>query len=124
MVRKPTIFFSALSDDRSAGVLIGALLFVLAPLLIRVMGAEGDFAAMAVQYLRVYALCSPVTTIVFAMDNYLKICGKVRTSMVLNIVMSAMIVGLEFTFLYVLKWGVGAPLWRPAWACSSARSPP
>ncbi|HIZ43827.1 MAG TPA: MATE family efflux transporter [Firmicutes bacterium] len=89
-----------------AGVLIGALLFVLAPLLIRVMGAEGDFAAMAVQYLRVYALCSPVTTIVFAMDNYLKICGKVRTSMVLNIVMSAMIVGLEFTFLYVLKWGV------------------
>ena len=67
------------------GALIGALLFAAAPLLIGWMGAEGDFAHQAVQYLRVYALCSPVTTIVFAMDNYLRICGKIRSSMVLNL---------------------------------------
>ena len=51
------------------GILIGGLLFVSAPLLIHLMGAEGNFANLAVQYLQVYALCSPVTTIVFAMDN-------------------------------------------------------
>ena len=47
-----------------------------APLLIRLMGAEGTFADQAVQYLRVYAVCSPGTTIIFALDNYLRICGR------------------------------------------------
>ena len=93
------------------GALIGAILFAAAPLLMQLMGAEGEFAANAVQYLRVYALCSPVTTIVFATDNYLRICGQVRSSMILNILMSALSAGLEFLFLFVFKWGIwGAAL--------------
>ena len=92
----------------AAGFLVGALLFAAAPLLISLMGADGDFASFAVQYLRVYALCSPVTTIVFAMDNYLRICGKVRRSMLLNIFMSLACVILEFLFLYVYGWGIWA----------------
>ena len=93
------------------GALIGALLFAAAPLLIGWMGAEGDFAHQAVQYLRVYALCSPVTTIVFAMDNYLRICGKIRSIMVLNILMSALSAVLEYLFLFVFGWGIwGAAL--------------
>ena len=76
----------------TTGAVVGAILFFAAPLLIGLMGAEGEFASMAVAYLRVYALCSPVTTIVFAMDNYLRICGKVRTSMCLNIIMSVLFV--------------------------------
>lgn len=94
-----------------AGVLIGGALFAAAPLLMRLMGAEGEFAALAVQYLRVYALCSPVTTIVFATDNYLRICGKIRGSMVLNIFMSILSAVLEFVFLFVFRWGIwGAAL--------------
>lgn len=93
------------------GALIGGMLFAAAPLLIGWMGAEGDFANQAVQYLRVYALCSPVTTIVFAMDNYLRICGKIRSSMVLNILMSALSAVLEYLFLFVFGWGIwGAAL--------------
>ena len=72
----------------------------------RLMGAEGELAAQAVQYLRVYALFSPLTTILFAVDNYLRICGKIRTSMVLNIFMAAMCALLEFIFLYVFRFGV------------------
>lgn len=53
---------------------------------------------MAVQYLRTYAICSPVTTIIFAMDNYLRISGKIKGSMLLNILMS------------VLHRGPGIPL--------------
>lgn len=89
------------------GVVIGAILFFTAPGLITLMGAEGEFAALAVEYLRVYALCSPITTIVFAMDNYLRICGKIRTSMVLNIFMSILSVALEVLFLSVFQWGIG-----------------
>ena len=46
-----------------AGVIIGLVLFAAAPLLLRLMGAEGEVAQLAVQYMRVYALCSPLTTI-------------------------------------------------------------
>ena len=94
-----------------SGALVGALLYAGAPLLISLMDAEGEFAAQAVAYLRVYGLCSPVTTIVFAADNFLKICGKVRMSMVLNILMSALSIALEYLFLAVMGWGIeGAAL--------------
>ena len=92
----------------AAGAVVGAVLFAAAPALIRLMGAEGDFAQLAVQYMRVYALCSPVTTIIFAVDNYLRICGYIRGSMLMNIVMSAMSGVLEFLFLGVFRWGIWA----------------
>lgn len=94
-----------------AGVLIGGLLFAAAPLLIRLMGADGEFASLAVQYLQVYALSSPLTTIIFAVDNYLRICGYIRGSMILNILMSGLSAVLEFLFLGVFHWGIwGAAL--------------
>ncbi len=94
-----------------AGVLIGGLLFAAAPLFIRLMGADGEFASLAVQYLQVYALSSPLTTIIFAVDNYLRICGYIRGSMILNILMSGLSAVLEFLFLGVFHWGIwGAAL--------------
>ena len=95
----------------ATGAVIGAVLYVSAPALLAALGAEGELATLAVQYMRVYAICSPVTTIIFAMDNYLRICGQIRPSMWLNIFMSALTAILEFTFLYVFRWGVwGAAL--------------
>ena len=98
------------------GTLIGGVLYAAAPALIGCMGAEG-LAQLAVEYMRVYALCSPVTTIVFAMDNYLRICGKIRMSMNLNILMSALSAGLEFLFLGVFHWGIWGAALRPAAGC-------
>ena len=92
----------------AAGVLIGAIMFAAAPLLIRLMGADGVFAELAVQYLRVYALCSPVTTIIFAVDNYLRICGYIRGSLFVNLLMSVLSAVLEFIFLGVFRWGIWA----------------
>ncbi len=92
----------------AAGILSGAVLFAAAEPLIRLMGADGEFARLAVQYLRVYAICSPVTTIVFAMDNFLRICGFIKGSMALNILMSALSAVLEFVFLVVFRWGIWA----------------
>ena len=102
------IFTCAVLMIIGTGVLLGGILFAAAPLLIRLMGAEGEFASLAVQYMRVYALCSPVTTIVFAMDNFLRICGIIRGSMFLNILMSVLSAVLEFLFLAVFRWGVWA----------------
>ena len=75
------------------------------------MGAQGELLDQATQYLVTYALCSPVTTIVFAVDNYLRICGKIRRSMFLNIFMSVACMGFELLFMGVLKIGIrGAAL--------------
>lgn len=90
------------------GAAMGAVMWVAAPYIMAAMQAEGALADYATQYLRVYALCSPLCTIVFAADNYLRICGKIKTSMVLNILMSAIILFLEYIFLMLLNWGIWA----------------
>ena len=70
------------------GVISGAIFFFAAPWLMQFMGAEEELADLAIQYIRVYAIASPFTTMVFAVDNFLRICGKIKSSMALNIVMS------------------------------------
>lgn len=92
----------------ATGAVVGGALFAAAPLLIQLMGAQGDFAQLATQYLRVYAICSPLTTIVYALDNYLRISGYVRGSMGANILMSCVSAVLEFLFLGVFRWGIWA----------------
>ena len=89
------------------GFLMGAALFVSAPLLMRLMGAEKELSVLAVRYIRVYALCSPFTTIVFAVDNFLRICGKIKGSMLLNILMSVLILVTEYMCLSVFHMGIG-----------------
>lgn len=102
------IFTCACLLIHALGILIGAALFAAAPLLIRFLGADGEFAAMAVEYLRVYALCSPLTTAMFAMDNFLRISGFIHGSLALNILMSVLCAGFELIFLGVFGWGVWA----------------
>ena len=90
------------------GALVGAVLFFAAPGLMALMGAEGELARLSTVYLRVYALFSPVSTIIFASDNYLRICGKIRMSMWLNILMSVLTAVLEFTLLVIFDLGIWA----------------
>ncbi len=95
-------FFSAsLLLIMATAILMGLIMFVGAPLLTTLMGAEGELAAQAIRYIRVYALFSPLTTVVFAMDNYLRISGFVRYSMILNIAMTTLTAGLLALFLLV-----------------------
>ncbi|HIU97466.1 MAG TPA: MATE family efflux transporter [Candidatus Ornithoclostridium faecigallinarum] len=95
-----------------AGVAVGALMYALAPYMLRALGAEGALLDDAVAYLRIYALCSPLTTIFFAVDNFLRICGVIKGSLVMNVVMSVMCMGLEFLFLF----GLRLPVWAAALA--------
>lgn len=90
------------------GAAMGAFLFMMAPVFMRLMGAEGQFASDAVAYLRTYAMMSPLSTMVFASDNYLRICGRIRTSMGLNIFMSIFCGVFEFFLLGICGFGIWA----------------
>ena len=56
--RADNIFTCACIMIVGAGVLIGTVLYVLAEPLLKLMGAQGELLELAVQYLRVYAMCA------------------------------------------------------------------
>ena len=93
------------------GILSGALIYCAAPAFMRLMGAEGELLDYAVDYVRVYTVFSPITPLMFAMDNFLRISGKIKTSMALNIVASALTVITELLLIVVFDMKVvGAAL--------------
>lgn len=87
-------------------VVMGALMFGLAEPLCRMMGADDELLDTAVRYLRTCALCSPLTSIFFAMDNYLRISGYVKTSMIINVASNVVTLCLLTFFLLVLEMDV------------------
>lgn len=100
------IFSSSLVLIVLTSIFMGALLYFFSPLFIELMGASGEMAILAVKYVRIYALTGPFTTVLFAMDNYLKISGFVKTSMAINLFMSALNVALLYLFLSGFKMNV------------------
>jgi len=94
-----------------ASVVMGTVMFLAAEPLCRMMGADNELLDTSMRYLRTVALCSPLSTIFFAMDNYLRISGYVKTSMAINIGSNIATLGLLSFFLLVLDMDVvGAAL--------------
>ena len=87
-------------------LVMGLMMFFAAEPLSRQMGADDVLLDTAVRYLRTVALCSPLTAIFFAMDNYLKISGFVKTSMFINIGSNLLTIGLLTFFLLVCDMDV------------------
>lgn len=87
------------------GLISGAIIFFSAPYIMLLMGADGVLADLATRYVRIYALFSPLINLMFALDNYLRISGKIKTSMFLNIFFSLLTIALELVFLLVCKMG-------------------
>ena len=90
----------------ASSVIMGTVMTVAAEPLSRMMGADGTLLDTSVRYLRTAALCSPLSTIFFAMDNYLKISGYVKMSMCINVFSNLMTMGLLAFFLLVLHMDV------------------
>ena len=89
-----------------ASTIMGSTLFITAEPLCAMMGAEGKLLETSVKYLRTCALCSPLTSIFFAMDNYLRISGLVKTSMTINVCSNVATIGLLSLFLFVFDMDV------------------
>jgi len=87
-------------------LIMGAIMFTAAEPLCRMMGADDVLLDTAVRYLRTCALCSPLASIFFAMDNYLRISGYVKTSMVINICCNIATLGLLTLFLIGMEMDV------------------
>ena len=91
------------------GLLSGGLIFFGAPTLLRMLGAEGEMLNYCVTYLRIYAISSPITPLMYSLDNYLRISGKIKSSMMLNIFFCVFSIGLEWIFLrFIIKDVSGA----------------
>lgn len=82
------------------GAVFGIAFWLAAPAIMEGLGAQGKLASDAVDFLRVYAISSPLTAMMFAVDNYLRICGKIRGSLLLNILMATSGAIMEFSLLY------------------------
>ena len=90
----------------ASSVFMGSVMFFAATPLASMMGADGTLLSTSVRYLRTAAVFCPLASIFFAMDNYLRISGYVRMSMVLNVISNFLTVGLMSVFLFVLKMDV------------------
>ena len=87
-------------------VIMGTVMYLTAEPLCRMMGADDVLLETSVRYLRTCALCSPLASIFFAMDNYLRISGYVKTSMVINVSSNIATLGLLTFFLIGLEMDV------------------
>lgn len=87
-------------------IIMGSVMFFAAEPLCSMMGADDVLLDTSVRYLRACAICSPLSSIFFAMDNYLRISGYVKTSMVINIFSNLATLGLLTFFLIGLEMDV------------------
>ena len=74
--------------------------------LVAALKAEALVAEMAGEYLKVYAVFSPLVMCFFAVDNYLRICGRMRYSMWMNVGVSLANIGLDALFVAGFGWGI------------------
>lgn len=100
------IFSSSVVMIVISAVLMGGIMFFAAEPLSRMMGADDALLETSVRYLRTCAALGPLATIFFAMDNYLRISGFVKTSMIINIGSNVLTIGLLAIFLLVFKMDV------------------
>ncbi len=107
------IFTCALIMITGAGALMGLVLWFGAPIILAFLDASPEAQRLGVEYIRVYAFFSPISPAAFAFDNYLKISGKVKLSMWLNIGTSIATILLEFLFLFVLRLGIWSAALAP-----------
>ena len=89
-----------------AAIVMGSIMFFAAEPLSRMMGADGELLRTSVRYLRTSAVFGPFATIFFAMDNYLRISGFVKFSMIINIGCNVLTIILLAVFLLVFGMDV------------------
>lgn len=71
-------------------------------------GATPEAVRMGTEYLQVFAVFGPLIPVYFATDNFLRVCGKQKLSMAINIATQVINVGLNFVLIVLLHKGVMA----------------
>ena len=68
--------------------------------------ASSEAVELSIKYLKVYSAFAPLIPIYFATDNYLRVCGKHKFSMEVNVGTQLLNVVLDFLFVVVFHMGV------------------
>lgn len=97
------IFSAAFCMILGIGVLFSVIGFLLAPVLIEHLIKDAVLADMAWDYIRSFLYFMPLIMPLFAVDNYLRICGKAMFSMYMNIGVEVLNIILDFLFLVVWR---------------------
>lgn len=103
-----SIFSSSCLLILLSAVIMGSAAYIFAWPLVHFLGASGEVAVLAVRYMRVYAVFSVLIMHFFAVDNYLRICGKVHYSMGMNVGMALANILLDWLLIGQMKWGIEA----------------
>ncbi|MFO7571124.1 MAG: MATE family efflux transporter [Gaiellaceae bacterium] len=98
------------------GVAVSALIALLAPQLVSLMGGEGQTAEYAVTYLRIAAIGFPAAFLALGGQGYLRGVADLRTPLVVLIAGNAANVALVLLFVPVLGWGIEGAAWSTALA--------
>ncbi|HDZ4981980.1 TPA: MATE family efflux transporter [Campylobacter jejuni] len=85
---------------------IGILEYFLGPVLIDCLNVSDEIKTMAKECMLVFALFAPFTMLSFALDNYLRICGKTTYSMIINIIIALSNIAFDYLFIIVFGWGL------------------
>ena len=105
-IEKARRLFSASVMVLGLGVLFSILgLLFLKPLLFSLI-QDAVLAEMAYRYARVMAFGFPFIMPLFAMDNFLRVCGKAKYSMYVNILVSVFNIVLDWVFIAKLHLGI------------------
>ena len=91
-------------------VVLGGVGFVFARPIVNLLGkgaTEGAIKA-GIEYLKVYSAFMPLLPLFFATDNFLRVCGREKTSMMLNITTQILNIVLDFFLIAVLHQGIWA----------------
>ena len=100
------------------GAIIGLLLGFLGTSIIQLLGADEYTSNLAFEYCLPFAIFLPLIMVFFAIDNYLRICGKTTFSMWLNIFTSLLNILLNYTFIVVLDLSIAGAAYATATSTS------
>lgn len=89
---------------------IGAMGFLFAQPFVELIapGAKIQVIQFGTEYLKVYALFAPLIPINYALDNYLRVCGKQNFSMAVGVVSQLANVVLDFLLIVVFRQGIAS----------------
>ena len=90
--------------------MIGIVGWIFADSFVRLLAPNATDAAIAygITYTRVYAAFAPMTLLYFAIDNYLRVCGKEKLSMWIGIGTQMLNIVLDVVLIAVLGQGIWA----------------
>lgn len=99
------IFSSAMLMKFAYSILFTILAILFFDDIVRLMGVKGEVAKLSEEYMWVYVLFSPIIMVSFALDNYLRVCGRATYSMIINV--SVAILNIVLDYVFIVEWQMG-----------------